>query len=101
MKRYLTFLKPISLIGLTISLGYAQTALAEHPGKAFHDSANCISCHSATSKHPYNPQKSDTWPKLVKAVNFCNDNLNAGMFEDEVEQLADYLNQTYYKLPKE
>lgn len=65
----------------------------EHPGKALHESADCMKCHAAK---PYNPQKTDSWPKLVKAVNFCNNNLNAGLFDDEVEQLADYLNETYY-----
>ena len=71
------------------STGFSEV----HPGKEFHDSADCMKCHSA---QPYNPQKTDSWPKLVKAVAFCNNNLNTGMFDDEVEQLADYLNQTYY-----
>lgn len=75
----------------------SQAGAGEHPGKAFHDDANCMKCHAAK---PYDPKKSDSYPKLVKAVQFCNDNLNAGFFEDEVEQLADYLNQEYYHHPK-
>jgi len=77
---------------------FSSSVFAEvHPGKEFHDSAECMKCHTAK---PYNPQKTNSWPKLVKAVQFCNDNLNAGMFEDEVEMLADYLNETYYHHPK-
>ncbi|MBD3755771.1 MAG: hypothetical protein IE937_09035 [Gammaproteobacteria bacterium] len=68
-----------------------------HPGKVLHDKAQCMSCHTAK---PYNPQKTNSYPKLVKAVQFCNDNLNAGMWEEEVEQLADYLNQEYYHFNK-
>ncbi|WP_019556210.1 cytochrome c [Thiomicrorhabdus arctica] len=76
----------------------SQVALAEeHPGAELHKSANCMSCHTAK---PYNPKVTDTYPKLVKKVQFCSDNLNTGMFEDEVEQLADYLNDTYYHHPK-
>lgn len=101
MKVFSSHIKSISFIGAqtfaVATLLFTQTAYAEHPGKVFHDDANCLKCH--TSK-PYDPTKSDSWPKLVKAVTFCNNNLNTGLFEDEVEQLADYLNQTYYKHPK-
>ncbi|CAN8139871.1 hypothetical protein J3998_03450 [Thiomicrorhabdus sp. 6S2-11] len=75
----------------------ASPAMAEMPGKVLHDDANCMKCHT---DNPYSTKKTPTYPKLVKAVQFCNDNLNAGWFEDEVEQVADYLNQTYYKHPK-
>ena len=72
----------------------SQLALAEtHPGAELHEAGNCMSCHTA---QPYKPAQTDSYPKLLKAVTFCNDNLNTGMFEDEVEQLADYLNETYY-----
>lgn len=64
-----------------------------HPGAELHESGNCMSCHTAK---PYDPKKTKTFPKLVKTVQDCNDNLNAGMFEDEILQLADYLNETYY-----
>ena len=101
MKVFSQHLKSISFIGSQTLAGmallFSQTAYAEHPGKVLHDDANCMKCH--TSK-PYDPVKTDSWPKLVKTVQFCNDNLNTGMFEDEVEQLADYLNQTYYKHSK-
>lgn len=96
MKRKINYLKPISFIGL--AFGLSTHAYADHPGKILHDNADCMKCH--TSK-PYDPAKTTSWPKLVQTVQFCNDNLNAGMFEDEIEQLSDYLNQTYYKYPKE
>ena len=69
---------------------------SEMPGKALHEQADCMKCHAAK---PYDPVKTDTYPKLVKMVQFCNDNLNTGFFEDEVEQLAEYLNKEYYKHP--
>jgi len=89
-----TSLLTASILGLSLT-AFSQVSIAEevHPGKILHDDANCMKCHAAK---PYDVKKSDSWPKLVKTVQFCNDNLNAGMFEDEVEQLADYLNNTYY-----
>ncbi|MEA3406106.1 MAG: hypothetical protein U9R28_10280 [Pseudomonadota bacterium] len=93
--------KPLSLLATSFAITVltSQTVLAadDHPGKAFHDQADCMKCHAA---QPYDPKKSDSFPKLVKAVQFCNDNLNTGFWEDEVAQLADYLNQEYYHHPK-
>jgi len=94
MKKLFSTLIPSLTLGILMS----NTAFAsDHPGKAFHEQADCMKCHAA---QPYDPNKSDSWPKLVKTVQFCNDNLNTGFFEDEVEQLADYLNNEYYKHPK-
>ncbi|BCN93423.1 hypothetical protein THMIRHAM_12080 [Thiomicrorhabdus immobilis] len=90
----------LQVIGsLSIAL-FSSNSFAEepHPGKVLLDAANCMKCHSSK---PYNPQKTTSYPKLVAAVSFCNENLNTGMFEDEVEQVADYLNQTYYHHPKD
>ena len=92
--------KLFSTILPTLALGVLSTQMAfasDHPGKALHEQADCMKCHAA---QPYDPKKSDSFPKLVKTVQFCNDNLNTGFFEDEVEQLADYLNNEYYHHPK-
>ncbi|QCU90177.1 hypothetical protein [Thiomicrorhabdus sediminis] len=88
----LSFSGMLAITLMSVSTNGAASAEG-HPGKALHEAANCMSCH--TSK-PYDPQKTTSFPKLVQTVQFCNDNLNAGMFEDEIEQLADYLNETYY-----
>jgi len=92
--------KSLSVMASCFALSFVisqPTFAADHPGKALHDQADCMKCHAAK---PYDPKKSDSYPKLVKAVQFCNDNLNTGYWEDEVEQLADYLNQEYYHHPK-
>lgn len=92
-----------ALLAVSCGIVFSSSVFAgsPHPGFEFHEEANCIKCHSAESKNPYNRNKSDSFPKLVKAVQFCNDNLNAGWFEDEVEMVADYLNQEYYYHPKD
>ena len=91
-----TILSALSITGGLLLL--SQSALAEpHPGQELHKSANCMKCHA---EKPYNPDKTTSFELLVKRVQFCNDNLNSGMFEDEVEELADYLNETFYHMPK-
>lgn len=89
--------KSISIAALASISFSGQVSASEHPGKALHESSNCMQCHASK---PYDPKKSDSYTKLVKTVAFCNSNLNKGLFDDEVEQLADYLNETYYKHSK-
>lgn len=90
-------------LGLTISalstLLLSQTAFAEepHPGKILHEDNNCLRCHV---EKPYNPSKTDSYSKLIKSVRFCNENLGIGLFDDEIDELADYLNDTYYQHKK-
>lgn len=90
--------KAAVLFAMSFGLGSAQLVLADQgdpiAGKQLHDEANCLRCHA---EQPYNPKKTDTFEKLVNAVNFCNINLNTGWFDDEVLDVAAYLNQEYYK----
>jgi len=82
---------------LAVALGFIlfsnNTSASKMPGKALHESSNCMKCHAAM---PYNPQITNTYKKLVKRVALCNTNLHIGLFDDEVNELADYLNATYY-----
>lgn len=95
----MTQLAKILLVAGGLSVFTLSAHAAEpHPGKVLHDDANCMKCHAAKA---YNPEKSTSYPKLVAAVSFCNNNLNVGWFDDEIEEVADYLNQTYYKMPKD
>lgn len=90
-------MKPLAML-LTGSVFFISSnlALAGNPenGKTLHTDANCMKCHA---EKPYNPQKTNSYEKLVKAVNFCNTNLNTGWFDDEVEDVAAFLNQEFYK----
>jgi hypothetical protein len=91
-------MKKLTLFIASALLVTSQSVLAEiHPGAELHESANCMSCHTAK---PYNPKITDSYPKLVKKVQSCSDNLQTGLFEDEVLQIADYLNETYYHHPE-
>ncbi|UQB43385.1 hypothetical protein JX580_05870 [Thiomicrospira microaerophila] len=90
--------KVFAVIATTATLSFSSGAFASgdpEAGKALHHEANCLQCHAA---QPYNPQKTNTFEKLVAAVNFCNVNLNTGWFEDEVLDVAAYLNDKYYKV---
>lgn len=91
-------MKTPSILTLGLFSFFIGTAQAnDMPGKALFDEANCMKCHAAK---PFQPDKTNTYPKLIKMVDFCNNNLNSGWFDDEIEMVADYLNKEYYHLKK-
>lgn len=69
-----------------------------HPGKMLHDT-NCISCHDAT-KYEVTGRKVSDFPALLAQVKRCNANLNPGLADKEIAQVADYLNQNFYRYEK-
>lgn len=84
----------------TESASSAKTAVSieNHPGKALHDS-NCISCHDSTA-YTRKDRKIGDFPKLLAQVKRCDANLGSRLFDEEIDQIADYLNQAYYQYAK-
>lgn len=82
--------------GADVVVGSAQQAasLDSHPGKLLHD-ANCISCHD-TGKYQSAARQISGFPALLAQVRGCNANLNPGLEDNAIKQVADYLNQAFY-----
>ena len=73
--------------------------LDAHPGKVLHD-ANCISCHDAKVYTRVEHKVLD-YPQLAAQVKRCDANLGSRLFDEDLAQITDYLNQAYYKYPKQ
>lgn len=69
-----------------------------HPGKALHDS-NCISCHDSAI-YTRKDRKVSDFPMLLAQVKRCDANLRSRLPDEEIKQVADYLNQAYYQYDK-
>lgn len=69
-----------------------------HPGKGLHDT-NCISCHDSAA-YTREDRKISDFPKLLAQVHRCDANLGSRLFDEELAQVADYLNKAYYKYEK-
>ncbi len=76
----------------------AEAASDVHPGKAIHD-ANCISCHDA-GVYTRADHKMKDYGMLVAQVRRCDANLGSKLFDDDINKVTEYLNDTYYKFPK-
>ncbi len=72
-------------------------------GKKLVEQAKCEICHhnktmgDAKAIYLRKDRIVTTWPKLKAQVAACNTQLNLGLFPDDEEHVAAYLNATYYK----
>ena len=67
-------------------------------GKELHD-ANCISCHD-TSKYTSPERKMQDFAMLAGQVRRCDANLGAKLFDEDIDKIIAYLNDSFYKFPK-
>ena len=97
------FVLTLSIWILTVVPSAVLAAPDVERGKALHD-ANCTACHSsmfggdATRIYTRPDRRVKSREGLTRQVQRCNHSLGLQWFDDDVEAVAEYLNQTYYKL---
>jgi uncharacterized membrane protein len=57
--------------------------------------ANCVRCHDSAVYTREN-KRVQSLDKLGTQVRFCKDNLRISWFDDEVDDVVEYLNKSYY-----
>ncbi len=97
-------IKLIFSLSLMMALNTANAVDLKN-GKTEHDK-NCTSCHIAK----YGKDGSEIYTRdnrfvknysmLVQRVKACDINTNAGLHDDEVVNVTEYLNNSYYKFKK-
>lgn len=74
-------------------------------GRKLVQTHKCETCHQEKVYGPVGTiylrqdRKVTSWAKLKSQVAACNTMLNTGMFPEEEEHIAAFLNEAYYKLP--
>lgn len=69
-----------------------------HPGQTIHD-ANCISCHDS-GVYTRADRKMTDLTMLAGQVRRCDANLGTKLFDEDLDKVTAFLNETYYKFPK-
>jgi len=88
---------------IVIFVPVAMAAGDPAKGKQLVAEKKCESCHEsktmgdAKAIYLRKDRKVTSWEKLKARVALCNSELNLGLFPDDEEHIAAYLNQTYYK----
>jgi len=77
----------------------ASTAsVSPHPGEALH-SEHCARCHDPDF-YTRPDRKVNSKEKLTSMVRMCDSNLGTGLFDEDMDNIADFLDTSYYKFPK-
>jgi mono/diheme cytochrome c family protein len=92
------------LVALIVFIG-AQTAFSANiqRGKDLHD-ANCMSCHASlmggnpNKIYTRSDRRVNTIEGLRGQVNRCKTTVGVPWPEDQIQDVVEYLNSTYYKI---
>ena len=101
MKTLIAILSLISL-GLASSATFAADASR---GATLHNE-QCIACHAARFGNNGNDiytradHRVSSLPGLQKQVNRCKNNLQIVWFDEDVANVVEHLNNTFYQFPK-
>lgn len=87
-------MKRFYLVALTVLCLDSLQAADMDNGDDLHFS-NCTGCHDA-SVYTRDNRRVGNLARLETQVRFCKDTLGLTWFDDEVEDVIEYLNKTYY-----
>lgn len=96
-------IKKIIFIGILLGLPLSLQAVEEHPGKEIHDE-NCLKCHKGNHDAAFYTRKDlkiKTYKRLHSMVRMCDARMGTQLFDEDMVDIGNFLNDTYYKLPKE
>jgi hypothetical protein len=97
-------IRAASCLALMVPFAALATPDATEGGKLV-QTHKCEACHQSKVYGPVgtiylrSDRKVTSWVKLRSQVAACNTMLKIGLFPEEEEHIAAFLNQTYYKLP--
>ena len=82
-----------------VKLAEAVSIVEAAPGKALHEKA-CTSCHGS-EVYTREDRKMQSLDNLRSQVARCNANTRAGWFDDEMNSVTEFLNDSYYHFKTE
>ncbi len=97
-------LRAVTCLAVLVPLAAFATPDATE-GRRLVQSHKCETCHQEKVYGPVGTiylrkdRKVTSWAKLKSQVAACNTMLKAGLFPEEEEHVAAFLNETYYKFP--
>lgn len=94
----------ITTLILGLGLVTAANAVDAKRGAALHND-KCVACHEArfggNAIYTRNDRRVNSYAGLKRQVNFCKDNLQIVWFDEDVADVVEHLNNTFYHFAKE
>ncbi len=94
-----TFVTLLSFSAISVSVNAEDT----HPGKALHDES-CLTCHLGNHDEKFYTRENrrvKDYKGLGTMVKMCDANLGTALFDEDMEEITNYLNDSFYKFPKQ
>lgn len=88
---------PLSTSVLLLSVAGVSSAEEFHAA-GYHD-ANCMRCHD-NSVYTRDNRRVQSYPMLQAQVARCDANLGTQLFPEDLSQLVDHLNDSFYKFAR-
>jgi len=89
-------MKTVNKFLLLITIIFANILQADiHEGKELFNEAKCMDCHNEED-FAVREKKVNSLKKLTNSVSQCEFNRNVGWFDEEVRDVAHFLNKKYY-----
>ena len=88
--------------GVMLSLAFTAQAKEEHAGKEAHDE-NCLTCHKGNHDEAFytrKDRKTKDLKRLHSMVRMCDARMGTALFDEDMIDIGNYLNDSYYKFPK-
>jgi len=92
----------ILFTGVLLCSPFSLFAADEHPGKQIHDE-NCLSCHKVDHDAAFytrKDRKTKSLKRLQSMVKMCDARMGTSLFDEDMENIGNFLNDSYYKFPK-
>lgn len=87
-----------TFVAMLLTLPAAQSLAEEFNAEDYHH-GHCMACHD-NDVYTRDDRKMKSYEMLQNQVARCDANLGAGLFPDDMDQLTNYLNDTFYKFGK-
>jgi cytochrome c5 len=97
--KFLILTASLSLSILNVAAARADDTASIENGKKLY-AAHCTSCHD-TKIHTRPNRIIHTYGDLVNRVKFCDAQSQAGFTDSQINDVAEYLNSTFYKFVKD
>lgn len=91
----------IKIVAISIALLITSSAYAQkEDGKELFNDSKCLECHNITNFKNKNMHKVKSFKEMKGKVSACQIANDAHWFDDEVHDVATYLNHEYYHFKK-
>jgi len=98
--KFLSFVFSSVLLSSAVSISVHAEDV--HAGKEVHDES-CLKCHKGNHDEKFytrENRKVKDLKRLGTMVRLCDAKIGTALFDEDIQEITNYLNESYYKFPQ-